>query len=84
MDIQARKELTAAERDALRERIRSIKAHKRNRAEPPLAGRRQTGREHLEPVHETPGRPIPTCNGRGVPAIGLRQTEDGRSDCSPC
>lgn len=71
------KELTAAERNALRERIRAIKAHKeteqnrRWQAAAKLAANiwnrsRNAGDDH------------PYLQRKGVPAIGLRQTEDGR------
>ena len=71
------KELTAAERDALRERIRAIKAHKeteqnrRWQAAAKLAASiwncsRNAGDDH------------PYLQRKGVPAIGLRRTKDGR------
>ena len=43
-----KKELTAAERDALRERFRGYPGGQGNGADPPLAGGRKAGRKHLE------------------------------------
>ena len=71
------KELTAAQRKALHERIRAIRAH--NEAE--QARRWQAAAKlaisiwnHASPV----GDNHPYLQRKEVPAIGLRQTEDGR------
>lgn len=71
------KELTAVERDALRERIRAIKAHKeteqirRWQATAKLAA---SIWNHARPA----GDNHPYLQRKEVPAIGLRQTEDER------
>ncbi len=71
------KELTAAQRKALHERIRAIRAH--NEAE---QGRRWQAAAKLTISiwnHASPaGDNHPYLQRKEVPAIGLRQTEDGR------
>ena len=71
------KELTAAERDALRERIRAIKAHKETEQ-----NRRWQAAAKLAAsiwnCSRNAGDNHPYLQRKEVPAIGLRQTEDGR------
>lgn len=71
------KELTAVERDTLRERIRAIKAHK----ETEQTRRWQAAAKLAASIwnrSRTAGDDHPYLQRKEVPAIGLRQTEDGR------
>lgn len=71
------KELTAAERDALRERIRAIKAHKeteQTRRWQATAKLAASIWNHAKPA----GDDHPCLQRKEVPAIGLRQTGDER------
>ncbi len=74
---KSEKELTAVERDALCERIRAIKAHR----ETEQLRRWQAAAKLATSIwcHAKPaGDDHPYLQRKEVPAIGLRQTEDGR------